>query len=224
VTFGICPSGRHLSQIQKVLKHRVVDDNKRSNTLVAFNGDVETVNTFEGPRWYATGRMTFEYFGTRVLAVDFDRDMFTDFGYVGYRMTTTQNISGWCHALRQMFFIGVRCLAPGMGALNWTISRRRNDKSPVHPAQQKTHEDKLLVKFRTGAPWVRDIDGDPWFDGRAYDIAAVENAERINREICDGFNWRWFTADWVNGLWTKRFIDEAAEKRWLAWRKRREVR
>lgn len=222
MTFGICPSGRHLSQIHKALKHRVVNDNKRSNTRVVFSGDVETVDTFEGPRRYVTGHMTFEYFGTRVLAVDFDRDMFTDFGYVGYRMNTTQNISGWCHALRQMFFIGVKCLDPGMGALNWTISARNNINSPALLSNQKTHEDRLLARYRTRAPWVRHIDGDQWFDGRAYDVAAVENAERINREICDGFNWRWFTADWVNGLWTKRFIDAEAEKRWIAWRKRQE--
>jgi hypothetical protein len=223
VSWGICPSGRHQAQIHRALRHGIANDDKRNNTCVTFNGEAERIGTFEGPRWHVTGRMTFEYYGTRVLAIDFDRDMVTDFGYIGYRMTTTQNISGWYHALRQTLFLGVRCLDYSVSALNWTISSRRNEKSLAHPSRQKTHEDKLMVKFRTGAPWVRRIDGDPWFDARAYDQAAVENAERVNREICDGLHWRWFTADWVNGLWTKQFINEDAESRWKAWRARREI-
>lgn len=189
---------------------------------MVFDGDAECIGTFEGPRWHVTGQISFWYYHSRVFALDFDRDMVTDFGYIGYSMTTNQNIGGWYSALRGMRLMGIRCLDLSVAALNWTISRRHNVNSPVHPSKQKTHEDKLMVKFRVGAPWVRRVDGDPWFDGRAYDPVAVENAERLNREICDGMHWRWFTADWVNGLWTKQFIDAAAETRWNAWRKRQE--
>lgn len=222
MSYGIRPSDRHLTQIQRAFKHGTVDDNKRNNTRVVFDGEASCISTFEGPRWCAFGRMSFWYYGARVLALDFDRDMITDFGYIGYRMTTTQNIGSWYRELREMRFVGVRCLDPSVGALNWTISGRYNDKSMAAPGQQRSHEDKLFAKFRTGAPWVRRIDGDPWFDGRAYDQTAVDSGRRINGEICDGLRWRWFTADWVNGLWTKQFIDAAAEKRWNVWRNRQE--
>jgi len=223
MSWGICPSDRHQKQIHKALRVGAVDDSKRNNTRVIFDGVAECISTFEGLRWFPSGRISFWYYESRVLALDFDRDMVTDFGYIGYSMTTNQNIGGWYDGLRSMHFMGVRCLDPGAAALNWTISGRHNVKSLARACNQKTHEDKLIAKFRAGAPWVRRVDGDPWFDGRAFDLAVVENGERVNKEVCDGLHWRWFTADWVNGLWTKKFINEAAEKRWMAWRKRQET-
>lgn len=223
MTWGICPSDRHWMQVHRALKHGTIDDTKRNNTRVVFEGEAERIGTFEGPRWFASGRMSFWYYESRVLAVDFDRDMVTDFGYIGYSMTTNQNIGGWYDGLRRMFFVGLHCLDYSVGALNWTISGRHNEKSLARPENQKTHEDKLYAKYRTGAPWVRRIDGDPWFDARRFDPEAVTRAGLLNGEICDGLNWRWFTASWVNGLWTKQFIDEHAERRWKAWRARREI-
>ncbi len=212
---------RHSEQIYKAFKHGQTISS-RTDTKVYFNGVAEVVHSFEGSRWFASGKLDFWHHGARILAVDFDRDMVTDFGYAGYGMTTNANLQGWLHQLRRMAFIGTLCLGPDAWALDWTMSSRYNPESRVLRQAKMTTGERLNLKYRMGAPWVVQIDGSPWFAGRKYDLAAGENAARVFGEIFEGSNYKWFTADWVDGQWTKRFIDAEAEKRWNAWRKRQE--
>jgi len=214
-------SGRHVTQIEKAIRNSSTT-HKQTNTKVYFNGVGERISTFEGARWHATGRMDFWHHDARVLSVDFDRDMVTDFGYTGFSPSTNSNIMGWFHQLRRMGFMGALCLSSAGWPLDWTLSDRHNPKSPVVFTDKTSHGERLHTKFRVGAPWVKRIDGEPWFDGRAFDVEAVKRGDRVNSEICDGVSWRWFTADWVNGLWTKRFIDDHAEALWNARRRRME--
>jgi hypothetical protein len=213
---------RHESQVEKALRNGETRQSK-TNTRVTFEGKCERIQTFEGSRWFAAGRMEFWHWRARVLAVDFNRDMVTDFGYTGFSVSTNSNISGWLEQLQRMGFLGMRSFEPFVWPLDWTVSGRYNSRSPARLKDDLSHSECLRAVFHMGAPWVKQVDGDPWFHGPSYDAAVVENAENVFEEISkDGLGWRWFTADWVNGLWTKRFIDEGAEKRWKKWRAKRE--
>lgn len=172
----------------------------------------------------ASGMLTFWYYNAKVLCVDFDNDMVTDFGYRGYSRGTDQNIDGWVQELRDMRFIGMECLRGLMMSLighirwfDWTACATNNPKSPVASGRLRTHRDRIYARFCEGVPWRVMRDGFPWFHGPSYDDTVVENARRVMQEIFDdNVSWHWFTANWVNGLWTKQFISPAAEARWRA--------
>ncbi len=206
---------RHESQIEKAIRNGETRQSK-TNTQVRFSGKAERIPSFEGSRWLATGKIEFYHWHANVLTVDFDRDMVTDFGYMGFSLSTNSNIAGWLGQLRRMGFLGMQSLDLNVWPLDWTLSDRHNYNSHASLSDKLTHGERLRARFRMGAPWVLRFDGDPWFHGPSYDAAVVENANRVFEEIfADGLSWRWFTADWVNGLWTKRFVDEAAKQRWL---------
>ncbi len=213
---------RYESQIFKAIK-RGHTSNSKTNTRIEFDGKAQHLSTFEGPRWIGQGTMSFFHWSTRVLEVDFDNDRITDFGLMGYSFTTNRNISGWACELRRMHFIGMRSLELDVWPFDWTLCGIRNPNSPLNQLDKLSCGEQLRVKYRTGAPWVKEINGYPWFHGALFDPAVNENADRVFGEIFkDKVSWHWFTADWMNGLWTKRFIDDAAEKRWRAWRAKRE--
>jgi len=116
---------RHAEQLEKAfLNGRVA--HKKTNTAVIFEGEAERFTTFEGLHWRATGRMTFEHWDTSVLAVDFDRDMITDFGYTGYSMTTDTNLRGWHRALCGAGFLGMRSLDVETSPFRWTSKPARS--------------------------------------------------------------------------------------------------
>lgn len=213
---------RHRTQIDKALRNGETRQSK-SNTRVLFEGDAKRIQTFESSRMVASGRMSFYHWDVCVLAVDFDRDMITDFGYTGYSMSTNANVTSWLSQLRQLEFLGMRCFEPFVQPLNWTISDRYNRGSDASLNTTMSCSARLWAKFHMGASWIKHIDGDPWFHGPSYDADVKERGEQVFNEIFgDGVSWRWFTADWVDGVWTKHFIDKAAQDRWSAWRARRE--
>jgi hypothetical protein len=206
--WGISGPDRHATQIEKALRNGETTQSK-SNTRVLFEGKAEQILSFEGSRRIATGRLSFWHWRSQVLAIDFDRDMVTDFGYTGFSHSTTANIGGWLSTLISIKFLGMRSLSGDVWAPTWTSTRR---------------DDDLHAKFHAGAPWVKQIDGVPWFHGPSYDAEIAESGRYLTAQLCDGINWRWFTADWVNGRWTKRFIDKNAEAKWNARNARLEKR
>ena len=204
---------RHLRQIQFALAGGF-DRNARTNTDVTFDGEVHNIATFAGPMHIATGNMVFTHYGTKVLAVDFDNDRATDFGYRYYSMTSTRNILEWFSALQRMDFYNMTSLALRVCVPNWTMVSRKNAKGKNPLEAPMSVGEALRVKYFMTAPWVKKDDkGFPWFHGRLYDDIAVFNAERVMLDIMSRGAWHWFTASWINGVWTKHFIDDDAQKR-----------
>lgn len=202
--------GRHGRQIDKALRNGETKESK-TNTRVTFDGRDERIRTFEGSRHVMTGHLSFWHWNSRVLEVDFDKDMVTDFGFDGYSVSTSANINAWLEHLIKTGFLGMQSLQPGIRPPKWTatISTRR---------MNETHRDRLFAKFCAGVPWVKRVDGALWFHGPSYDDQMAIVGENLIDDICANNNWRWFTASWMNGLWTKHFISNETEARW---RKRR---
>jgi hypothetical protein len=206
---------RHREQIHKAFRNGGVK-HRPTNTEVVFEGTAEPLVTFEGVYWNATGLMTFKHYDTSVMAIDFSRDRITDFGYTGFSMTTNTNLSAWHHELRDMAFLGMRCLECETNPFRWTLSDRYNEDSIKSAMRGKGYAIDMFLRFRAGVPWVKMINGDPWFCGRQYNPTLEDHYDHLRGEILrDGVSWHWFTADWnARGQWAKRFIDEAAKKRW----------
>lgn len=202
---------RHREQIKKALRNGGTK-HASTNTEVTFDGEAEQFVTFEGLRWSATGFMTFRHYDTPVLAVDFERDMITDFGYTGFSMTTNTNLSAWYRELRDMEFMRMACLQSETNPFRWTTTNL-----DYFFARGAGHAKEMFMRFRAGVPWVKVIDGIPWFCGRSYNQDLEDRFDRVRTEVLrDGVSWHWYTADWDNnGMWNKRFIDEAAQVRWM---------
>jgi len=201
------------TQIQTALqKGKCV--NNRTNVKIFFEGEVFPLITFEGRYWTASGQLSFWHHESRVMHVDFDRDRVTDFGYTGYSMTTDRNLNGWRYALQAALFVSMRSLdGDAARPFDWTKSDRYNKR--VVPNRGAGFAEDMFKRFAAGVPWVSMIDGSPWFCGQAYDHNLVRQYDKVRHEIVgDGVSWHWFTGDWVDGRWEKRFIDDAAKARW----------
>jgi hypothetical protein len=109
-----------------------------------------------------------------------------------------------------MSFLSMRSLDWTVNPFRWTVSSR--SKGPRGAGYAADME----KRFREGVPWVRTVKGETWFWGAKYSPALVEHYDTLRSEILqDGEGWHWFTADWNHrGQWAKRFIDDAAKKRW----------
>ena len=199
---------RYTEQLEKTLR-KGGTKHKKTNTEIEFVGQAERFTTFEGLCWTATGRMEFRHWGTRVMAVDFDRDMITDFGYTGYSMTTDKNLRGWSRALRNAEFQGMQSLNTETQPFRWTDTHKRGPRGAGYA-------EAMFERFCAGVPWIKRIDGVAWFDGAKFSPALEDHYDVLRREILsDGVSWHWFTADWnKRKQWAKRFIDDAAKARW----------
>ena len=207
---GNVSKDRQLGLIEKALQEGQAF-HKRTNIEVMFKGEAYPLITFEGPAWVASGLMQFYHYGTRVLAVDFTRDRITDFGYTGYSMTTNMYLNAWTRALGNMLFQGMECLRSATNPFRWTCTNAN-----YFFARGEGHAKDMFMRFRARAPWVKTIDGSLWFCGQHYDSRLEDHFDSVRRSILqDGVGWHWFTADWnEHGAWGKRFIDDAAKKRW----------
>lgn len=211
---------RHCVQIQRAIRNGRAWSNKH-NTEVTFEGDARSLSTFEGPRLSMTGKMDFWHWESHVMSVDFDRDMITDFGYMGYSHTTSNNIRCWHRTLCDMEFMGMESLLYSGCAFLWTdVGRRRHDGTTAH-------REPIWERFRTRVPWVRREGYSLWFAGALFDVTLMERYRTVYDEIHkDKVSWHWFKGDWdpATGAWQKSYIDDAARvrhERWLARRARK---
>lgn len=207
------PTDRHAKSIQQALREGHYK-NRGANVEVFFNGACEVVTSFDGFRYLATGCMDFWHHSVRVLAVDFTNDRITDFGYDGYSHCTTQNIQSWMWMLRSMNFINTRSLESCVYPTHWTWMERRTHRTrkPMHSVDKAS--DRVRWTYRTTAPWVRQDLRIPWFHGKLYNAGAVLRSRPVMDSILDRGQWHWFTGAWVNGEWTRCFIDAETEKRY----------
>jgi hypothetical protein len=143
------------------------------------------------------------------MAVDFSRDMITDFGYTGYSMTTDKNLRGWRRALGDAGFQDMISLASETNPFRWTSNHNRWPRGAGYA-------EDMFKRFCARVPWTTRIDGETWFVGAKYAPVLEDHFDMLRREILsDGVSWHWFTADWnERGQWEKRFIDDVAKKRW----------
>jgi hypothetical protein len=208
-----------LTQIEHALCRRETG-HVRTDTKVALVGDARLIPTYEGPRWDIYGKLHFWHCGSHVMAVDFDEDRVTDFGYSGYSMTTTRHVSGWLHALQRMPILDVESVCPGYRPFDWTQSYRYNTNPKFRG--EGWHED-MFDRYRARIPWVHWIDGMPWFHAQRWDLVQLAVYEDLRRELLGDRMHMWWTGDWdAQGRWVKRFIDDDARRRWEALQKRKQ--
>jgi hypothetical protein len=208
-----------ITQVMTALR-RGASDNARTSTRVRFDGEAEMFSTFQGPRWFAVGRLDFWHYDSRVMTVDFNKDLVTDFGYLGYSAVTTRTISGWMRVLHGMRFTHTASLDGSFWPFDWTWDYGVSPKA--RPRGEGWHEE-MRDRFRARAPWVTTVDGQAWFHGPGWDPVLWDRYNTLRRELLGDRTHVWYTADWdAKGHWTKRFIDADAKRRWDAAQKRRQ--
>jgi hypothetical protein len=199
---------------------RGASENARTSTRVKFVGDAWMFSTFEGPRWFAQGRADFWHYDSHVMAVDFDADRVTDFGYTGYSQITTRTVAGWMRVLHAMWFAHVESLDKAFWPFDWTYDYGRSPKA--RPRGEGWHEE-MRDRFRARTPWVQSIDGVAWFHGPKWSATLWARYNELRQELLGDRLHTWYTADWnANGRWAKRFIDADAERRWNAAQRRKQ--
>lgn len=193
---------------------------KRNEVRAMFNGVSVCIPTFEGGLWHATGKLDVWHHGSWVLAVDFDRDLVTDFGYRGYSATTTRVVNGWLWDLQSMNFHYMQSLSPHHDPFEWTWSYAYNKNEKF---RGEGWREEMFDRFRKRVPWVKWIDGHPWYSGSHWYTSLDKKYRDMHRDLLKDGGWRWWTGDWTeSGLWVKRFIDADAKRRWNALQKRRQ--
>lgn len=205
---GRCNEWRQSKQIKEAWA-KGASVHKRTNTRVAFRGTCAAFWSFRGLTRFLTGQMEFWHYESRVLMLDFDKDLITDFGFDGHSPTTSLNIRGWMQALRAANIHAMYSLHEDLRPLEWT----RTENNVIRGAG--FHED-MWQRFRAGVPWVKKIGGVGWFHGPSFSRVRMDSYNRGRDDVLnDGVSWHWFTYDWdVAGNWSKRFIDATAERRW----------
>jgi hypothetical protein len=181
---------------------------ENASTRIVFDGTHRELWSFRGRRRFVTGQMCFWHYQSKVMSVDFDRDLVTDHGFTGYSPTTSAYLRVWLALLQQAGVWHAVSLSVDFRPFNWTCTEKQVRGAGYHK--------DMWERFRAGAPWVRKHDGAWWFHGPSYQQTLVGLYEASRQDVLkDGVSWRWFTYDWdAEGRWSKRFIDANAERRW----------
>lgn len=180
---------------------------KGNRTVEAY--DVRVVrrvdHVFFGPIVVMSRQVTCWYYSSKVFAVDFDRKLITDYAMDSYSISTSQNISGWRRAFREMFPEAVPEDA------TWLCR------------QWCAKGDDTAQRFSARVPWVRvDRSGVRWFHWPAYDDALALAYDESRAFLRTSQNWRYFVYDWTeDGSWEARFINDDARRRYEARERRK---
>lgn len=209
--------GWQVSQVVKALSRGACI---HKETRVVFTGEACPFSTFEGLRWLATGSLECWHHASKVMAVDFDKDLVTDFGYSGYSTTTTRYLYGWLNSLQELRFADTPGLDTNWWPFDWTHSYAFNKTPRI---RGEGYHEEMFDRFRANVPWVHWLDGMPWFHATGWDGDLNQRYETLRHALLQDQGWRWWTGDWdKRGRWSKRFIDENTERRWNALQKRRQ--
>jgi hypothetical protein len=85
--------------------------------------------------------------------------------------------------------------------------------------------DALYTEFRRHVPWLsRDKDDTWWFHWPSYDENLANIFYESIRSLHTDRAYLYYTYCWINGVWTRRFIDTDAERRYAQRARRRQVR
>jgi hypothetical protein len=212
---------RHREQILRAFR-RGETSHSKTNTKITFHGELHEVATFEGIHRFALGRMSFFHWDAEVMCVDFTQDMVTDFGYDGFSLTTGRNIRNWMWELKLLSFMEMKSLEQHVAPLDYTLCGKHHHNTLASDHKERSPTQERWRKFYMNAPWVKQVDGHPWFHGPSYSEAQVWSAMQVMRGFSP-LDWHWFTADWIDGRWVKHFIDADAEKRFHRREARRNV-
>lgn len=178
------------------------------STRIRFDGTHHELWSFQGRTRFLTGRMDFWHYESRVLSVDFDQDLITDYGFLGFSSTTTRYLNAWLSELRQASVHHMVSLAMDLHPLDWTRTVHNTLRGAGH------HED-MWQRFRAGVPWAKKIGDNWWFHGPSFSEALLGQYYAGRDAVLTDMGWHWFTCDWdAEGRWSKRFIDADAERRW----------
>lgn len=182
---------------------------KHASTHMTFDGVHRELWSFRGRTRFLTGQMHFWHCESRVLSVDFDKDLITDHGFTGFSSTTSRYLGVWMTELRAAGIHQMVSLADDLQPFDWT--RTTNNR-----LRGAGFHEEMWQRFRAGVPWVKRIDGAWWFHGPSFSSVLMQQYLKGRDDVLnDGVSWHWFTYDWdAEGRWSKRFIDDAAERRW----------
>jgi len=212
------PSAQH-QMIETAIKRGRAS---RGNRRVEFEGTYQVLPSFElGNVPVMTGRLTCWYYSSPVFCVDFDNKRITDFGMIGYSVSTSNNIRHWKHALSCI-------LRPNKGS-TLCIPSGAIGESGVWTAPAKGYQDKQgwrshRERFKARAPWCYQGTGMVWwFDWELFDPALNEEYYLSIQDLARDQNWRYYAYFWdAQGKWSKRFIDDDAKRRFLARQKKKQ--
>ena len=239
---------RHVRQVYGAINRCRVRDAK-SNSAVWAEGPKRQLLTMEGPRSYDTplrsftlltmtgpqyyfeGVLTFEYYDTVVLVVDFFNCRLTDYGYHEYSQSTRSNVKNWLDAVEDRFRLKGKI---PYDWYRWTDSWRRPRETGRHRRSPEREVDVLLERFRFKAPWVsHDLSpGRPcwWFHWDRYDDKLAQQFWDSRRFLTEDQNHRYYDYHWSDDpecpgpshpiRWVRHFKDGDAMRRWRQREKR----
>ena len=199
------------------------------NRRITYQGDYSSVATFAGNfivEGGAKGCFTFQYFAHHIFILDLDDERVTDLGMRDYSQSTAATLYGIHDALGDIFKWPAlrRALDSYYG---WTRDLKR--RSPhlrkgraLRPAgsynyfyPKKFDYDALYDRFRKGVPWLRrDTNGVWWFYWRQFNPADADLFRDSVDDLREDRRYMYYTFKWMNGMWSRVFIDEDAERRW----------
>lgn len=181
------------------------------NHKVQIDGTYDPYPSFMGHKILLDGAIVFRYYGTPILGVDLRRRRITNYGNGGYSISTDGNITSWESYVDVLFAYQL----PKDNLHHHAWLPRRNSSDP------------LRDRFCAGVDWIEREGGETWFHWDRYDETLAETYHMSASFLRTNQNWRYFAYDWSDaGVWTRRFIDSAAERRWSAReaKRRRETR
>jgi hypothetical protein len=178
------------------------------NHAVYVTGERADEQTFLGPHRMLAGTIICTYYNTKIVGVDFVNQRITNYGYDGYSVSTSGNISSWESFIRMMFPFQMK---NAYVHHSWLGGHK--------PRYTSEALEELYDDFKTRAPWIEKDkwNGVEWFLWSRYDQKIAEVFWDSAGFLQHDQNWRYFTYAWDdNGVWSRRFISPETEKRWRA--------
>lgn len=190
----------------------------QGNRHFEFSGTASVVETFYGKIVHVEDAVIrAKYFWSWIFCLDMRNKRVTNYNMAGYSSSTSTTLS----AYEGVVFTAVRGLLPINTQYYYRRWMRKTDAprkrfyySAHRQAKRQENLDDCFDRFREQAPWMRFEDNTWWFYWDKYDQGLARIFEDSIDFLTQDQNWRYFTYHWENNVWTKKFIDADAERRW----------
>lgn len=185
---------------------------KSGNREAAYQGEAQLLETVYGVFCEPHGTFKFRYYNSSVLAVDLDNRRITDFGMSGYSKATDMTVCAYMWALNRLFpSVLHRNLRYDLSYWTNDLSRSCNKRQWQYPGWDAA---PVFERLRAGVPWCEKDGGTWWLLLDKFNGSYAGEYRQSIWELQRDHVWRWFTLDWVNGVWMRVFIDADAERRY----------
>lgn len=186
---------------------------KDKNRALNLTGVFSSIDTFYGKFYTGSGVIRAYHYGSKILEVNLNRKCLSTFGMGNYSQSTGQNVMGWLWNIARAFPIDAKFTA--RNGDTFTASSNR-----VRWTCFDHSEPTMFDLFRSNLPCVTYDGSAWWYHWEFDDDTLLDTYYKCTQDLATKQNWRWFTYRWIDGVWTRAFIDDAAVKRWKAKQKR----